>query len=105
MAAVVAEPTPGRMQLVGMWVDPRLRRRGVAQALIGQVVGWSRAHHARELIAWVAETNTAARLLYARVGFRPAGGRQPLPSNPAVDELLLRLPLDSPATVHEQSAV
>jgi RimJ/RimL family protein N-acetyltransferase len=105
MAAVVAEPTPGRMQLVGMWVDPRLRRRGVAQALIGQVVGWSHAHHARELIAWVAETNTAARLLYARVGFRPAGGRQPLPSNPAVDELLLRLPLDSPATVHEQSAV
>jgi GNAT superfamily N-acetyltransferase len=97
MAAVVAESDPGRLQLVGMWVDPRHRRRGVAQALIGQAVRWSRDHQARELIAWVAENNSAARRLYARSGLRPAGARQPLPSNPAVDELLLRLPLD-PAT-------
>jgi RimJ/RimL family protein N-acetyltransferase len=82
MAAVVAEPAPGRMQLVGMWVDPRHRRRGVAQALISQAVRWSRERQARELIAWVAEPNTAARRLDARVGFRPAGGRQPLPSTP-----------------------
>jgi GNAT superfamily N-acetyltransferase len=97
MAAVIAEPIPGRMQLVGMWVDPRRRRRGVARALISHAVRWSRDHQARELIAWVAEPNTAARRLYARSGFRPGGARQPLPSNPAVDELLLRLPLD-PAT-------
>jgi RimJ/RimL family protein N-acetyltransferase len=77
----------------------------VARALIGQAVRWSREQRARELVAWVAEPNTAARRLYARVGFRPAGARQPLPSNPAVDELLLRLPLDSLATVHEQLAV
>jgi hypothetical protein len=41
-------------------------------------------------------------MLYARVGFRPTDARQPLPSNPAVDEVLLRLPLDPPATTHEQ---
>ena len=57
---------------------------------------WSREHQARELIAWVAESNTAARMLYAGVGFRPTDARQPLPSNPAVDEVLLRLPLDAP---------
>jgi RimJ/RimL family protein N-acetyltransferase len=94
MAAVIAEPTPGRMRLVGMWVDPRHRRRGVAQALISQAVRWSRDHQIRELILWVAEDNTAARRLYARVDFRPVGARQPLPSNPAVDEVLLRLPLE-----------
>jgi RimJ/RimL family protein N-acetyltransferase len=105
MAAVIAEPDPGRMQLVGMWVDPRHRRRGIAQALIGQAVRWSRDHQAHELLAWVAEPNAAAGKLYARAGFRPAGARQPLPSNPAVDEVLLRLPLDSPTTVHEQPAV
>jgi GNAT superfamily N-acetyltransferase len=104
MAAVVAEPDPGRMQLVGMWVDPRHRRRGIAQALIGRAVGWSRDHPAGELIAWVAEPNTAARTLYARVGFRPAGTRQPLPSNPAVDELLLCLPLDPATTVHDNGS-
>ena len=94
MAAVIAEPVPGRVQLVGMWVDPRHRRRGNAEALISQAVRWSRDHQARELVAWVVERNTAARMLYARVGFRPTDGRQPLPSNPAVDEVLLRLPLD-----------
>jgi ribosomal protein S18 acetylase RimI-like enzyme len=97
MAAVIAEPdAPGRMQLVGMWVDPRHRRRGIAQTLIRQAVRWSREHQAHELILWVAEDNTAARMLYARAGFGPAAARQPLPSNPAVDELLLRLPLDPP---------
>jgi ribosomal protein S18 acetylase RimI-like enzyme len=102
MAAVIAEPAaPGRMQLVGMWVDPQHRRRGIAQTLISQAVRWSRDHQARELILWVAEDNTAARLLYARAGFRPAAACQPLPSNPAVDELLLRLPLDPPTAVHE----
>ena len=50
MAAVIAEPAPGRMQLVGMWVDPHHRRRGVAQALIAEVVRWSRDHRARELL-------------------------------------------------------
>ena len=100
MAAVIPEPTaPGRMQLVGMWVDPRHRRRGLAQTLIRQAVRWSREHQARELILWVAENNTAARMLYESVGFQPAGARQPLPSNPAIDELLLRLPLGPPTTV------
>jgi RimJ/RimL family protein N-acetyltransferase len=74
-----------------------LYSRRVALELL-EAVRWSREHQARELIAWVAESNTAARTLYARVGFRPGGGRQPLPSNPAVDEVLLRLPLDSPTT-------
>jgi GNAT superfamily N-acetyltransferase len=101
MAAVIAEPVHGRMQLVGMWVDPQHRRRGLAQALIDHAVCWSRDHQARELLAWVAQINTAARTLYARAGFRPAGARQPLPSNPAVDEILLRLPLDPPTTVHK----
>jgi ribosomal protein S18 acetylase RimI-like enzyme len=96
MAAVIAEPAPGRMQLVGMWVDPGHRGRGIAQALISHAVRWSRDHQARELVLWVAENNTAARRLYRRVGFRPAGAHQPLPSDPAVDELLLHLPLDPP---------
>jgi RimJ/RimL family protein N-acetyltransferase len=95
-AAVISEPVPGRMQLVGMWVDPQHRHRGIAQALIGEAVRWSREHQARELVAWVVEHNAAARTLYERVGFRPTDARQPLPSNPAVDEVLLRLPLAAP---------
>jgi ribosomal protein S18 acetylase RimI-like enzyme len=95
LAAVFAEPdAPGRMHLVSMWVDPGYRRRGVARALVDQAVRWAAERRAREVILWVADQNTAARRLYERIGFRPTGERQPLPSNPALSESLLRLPLE-----------
>ena len=95
LAAVFAEPdAPGRMHLVSMWVDPGYRRRGVARALVDQAVRWAAERRAREVILWVADHNTAARQLYERIGFQCTGARQPLPSNPAVTESLLRLPLE-----------
>lgn len=95
LAAVFAEPdAPGRMHLVSMWVDPGYRRRGVARALVDQAVRWAAERRAREVILWVADQNAAARRLYERIGFRPTGERQPLPSNPALSESLLRLPLE-----------
>jgi ribosomal protein S18 acetylase RimI-like enzyme len=97
LVAVFAEPdAPGRMHLVSMWVDPRYRRRGVARALVDRAVRWAAERRAREVILWVADHNTAARQLYERIGFRPTGERQPLPSNPARTESLLRLPLEDP---------
>jgi GNAT superfamily N-acetyltransferase len=90
LAAVFAEPNaPGRMHLVSMWVDPRYRRRGVARGLVDQAVGWAADRQAREVILWVADHNTTARQLYERIGFRPTGERQPLPSNPALTESLV----------------
>jgi ribosomal protein S18 acetylase RimI-like enzyme len=95
MVGVFGEPNaPGRMQLVAMWVDPRHRRRGIARALADQVVRWASERQAREVILWVTDTNTAARMLYERVGFRPTGEREPLPSNPALTQSLLRLSLE-----------
>jgi GNAT superfamily N-acetyltransferase len=94
MAAIFAVANaPGRVHLVGMWVDPRHRRRGVAQALVERAVRWAKQRQAREVILWVADHNLPARLLYERVGFQPTGERQPLPSNPALSESMLRLPL------------
>jgi ribosomal protein S18 acetylase RimI-like enzyme len=65
----------------------------VARALVDQAVRWAAERRAREVVLWVADQNTAARRLYERLGFRPTGERQPLPSNPALTESLLRLPL------------
>lgn len=94
MARIFAEAdTPGRMHLVGMWVDPRHRRRGVAKALVEQAVRWAEERRAREVILWVVDRNLPARRLYERAGFRPTGERQPLPSNPALTESLFRLSL------------
>jgi len=60
-------------------------------------VRWARDRQAREVILWVAEQNTAACRLYERIGFRPTGARQPLASNPALTESMLRLPLEGSA--------
>ena len=87
-----ADP-PGRAHLVSMWVDPGHRRRGVARALIGRAVRWAAEHRADEVILWVADHNAPARRLYEGIGFRPTGARQPLPSDPAQSESLMRLPL------------
>jgi ribosomal protein S18 acetylase RimI-like enzyme len=103
LAAIFADPDgPGRMHLVSMWVDPRYRRQGVARGLVDQAVRWAADRRAREVILWVADQNTAARRLYERIGFRPTGERQPLPSNPARSESCLRLPLEGSLQVPGQ---
>ena len=98
LAGVFAEADPpGRMHLISMWVDPRHRRQGVARALIDLVIGWAAERRASEVVLWVADQNDAARRLYERLGFRPTGERQPLPSNPARSESCMRLPLGGSA--------
>jgi ribosomal protein S18 acetylase RimI-like enzyme len=94
LARIFAElDPPGRTHLVSMWVDAGHRRRGVARALIDRAIRWATERHADEVILWVADQNAAARRLYERIGFRPTGERQPLPSDPALGESLMRLPL------------
>jgi ribosomal protein S18 acetylase RimI-like enzyme len=94
LARIFAEPDPpGRTHLVSMWVDAGHRRRGVARALIDRAIGWAAERQAEEVVLWVADRNVAGRRLYEQIGFRPTGRRQPLPSDPAVTESLLRLPL------------
>ena len=103
LARIFAEPdAPGRMHLVSLWVDPSYRRRGVAHALVDRAVAWAVDRRAREVILWVADQNTAARRLYKRIGFRPTGERQPLPSNPALTESRLHLPLEGPLPASRQ---
>jgi ribosomal protein S18 acetylase RimI-like enzyme len=98
LAGVFAEPDPpGRMHLISMWVDPRHRRQGVARALVDLVIGWAAERQASEVVLWVADHNDAARRLYERLGFRPTGESQPLPSNPARSESRMRLPLGGSA--------
>jgi ribosomal protein S18 acetylase RimI-like enzyme len=96
MATVRLEPDKGgRAHLLGMWVDPSFRGSGVAAALLDHAVGWARDKGATEMVLWVADHNTAARRLYERAGFVATGDRQPLPSNPALPESMLRRSLAS----------
>jgi GNAT superfamily N-acetyltransferase len=100
-AADLAEPAglagvyeeDGAADLVSMWVRPGARGRGVGQALVAAAVGWARDHGHDTLYLWVTESNESARRLYERCGFAATGQRQPLPSNAALTEMRMRLPL------------
>jgi GNAT superfamily N-acetyltransferase len=100
-AADLAEPAglagvyeeDGAADLVSMWVRPGARGRGVGQALVAAAAGWARDHGHDTLHLWVTESNESARRLYERCGFAATGQRQPLPSNAALTEMRMRLPL------------
>lgn len=80
-------------RLVSMWVAPHARRQGVGRQLVAAVVEWARHHDATSVQLWVTKPNAAARRLYESCGFVLSGGRQPLPSNPLLSEVAMRLDL------------
>jgi GNAT superfamily N-acetyltransferase len=88
------QETPGPVELVSMYVRPPARGRGVGEALIASVIEWADARNAASVHLWVTEANKPACLLYERCGFTLTGERQPLPSNPDLDEVGMTLPLE-----------
>jgi ribosomal protein S18 acetylase RimI-like enzyme len=79
--------------LAAMWVAPEYRRRGVGLALVEAVVAWARSQGSAAVTLEVNESLGPAVALYERAGFRPTGGRRPLPTDPGRDAIELRLPL------------
>src|SRR4029079_19611843 len=86
---------PEVVELVGMFVRPQARGRGVGEAVIDAVAGWATQQGASTVHLWVTETNKGARLLYERCGFTVTAERQPLPSNPALGEIGMQRPVES----------
>ena len=60
----------GEPQLVSMWVDPALRRRGIGESLANAVIQWALEVGFERLSLWVSEDNRPAISLYQRVGFQ-----------------------------------
>ena len=83
---------PDTAELVGMYVRPQARGRGVGEALIDAVIDWARDRDTATVHLWVTETNKPARMLYERCGFTVTGERQPLPSSPALGEIGMQRP-------------
>ncbi len=63
------------VQVRGIVVDARVRRQGVATALMEQVRAWARRHRCREIQLNVYQFNTAARRFCATLGFEPLNTR------------------------------
>ncbi|HEX6361222.1 GNAT family N-acetyltransferase [Actinophytocola sp.] len=77
-------PEPDRPMLIGLWVDPAQRGRGVGDALVTEVLRWAAENGWSEVVLRVADGNDAARKLFLRLGFTATGVREPLESNPGV---------------------
>ena len=92
LALVAAEDA----EILTLGVDPDWRRRGVARALLADLIARVRRDGARRLVLEVATDNDAARRLYEAHGFRPIGERRNYyqrPGGVTIDAWLLALPL------------
>lgn len=77
--------------LIGLWAHPAHRGRGVADALVDDLVAWAREHGWASVRTRVVVGNAPAWSLFARHGFIPTGRREPLASDPRVStETLVR---------------
>jgi GNAT superfamily N-acetyltransferase len=57
------------VEVVGVWVDPAHRGRGIAAAMIASVLAWGRDCGASAAQLWVHDANDTAIRLYVRLGF------------------------------------
>lgn len=68
--------------VVGLWVAPEVRRRGIGWSLLDALRRAAVAEDARTASLWVVDDNHAAIDLYVRAGYTRTGERQVLPRDP-----------------------
>jgi GNAT superfamily N-acetyltransferase len=64
-------------ELVAIYVEPRLWRRGVGRALIGAAIDHTAELSYECLLLWTFEQNQRALGFYRAAGFEPDGARRP----------------------------
>src|SRR4051812_28536317 len=74
----------GCYELIAMWVAPDWRSKGMAQALVQQVLKHARGVGVTAVELMVAPDNAAAVALYEGMGFRFHARRERLESNPHI---------------------
>lgn len=82
-------------ELLTLAVEPAQRRHGHGRALLQALLTAAREAGAERVFLEVADSNAAARALYAAAGFHEAGRRRGYfrrPSGPPVDALVLCRP-------------
>ena len=84
LVGAILEPAAplGERHLISLWVTPKRRGTGVAEALVAAVEDWARQDGATALSTWVVEGNEQAKRLYERCGFVATDVRVPLPRDP-----------------------
>jgi len=74
-------------------VDPGYRRKGIARALLDDLLTAARSHGVRRVTLEVRESNSIARNFYARNGFVDIAIRKSYYRNPVEDAIVMLLML------------
>lgn len=94
---VLARRAADEAEVLTLAVQPALRGRGIGAGLLAAAMQQAAGLGAKAMFLEVSETNAAARRLYARAGFAPAGLRRSYYADGA-SALVLRKPLGPVAT-------
>jgi DNA-binding MarR family transcriptional regulator/GNAT superfamily N-acetyltransferase len=69
-SAFVAKKDANTAQLRMLLVEPHVRGEGLGRRLVEECIAFARSHGYRTLMLWTHENLTAARAIYAKLGFR-----------------------------------
>ena len=86
---------PNKRELVGMWVAPSHRRRGIARELLGQIKAWAISEGATTLSLGVRGGNDQAMAAYLNMGMRSSGETMPELDQPTNVIVVMECELES----------
>ncbi|MCI0350241.1 MAG: ribosomal protein S18-alanine N-acetyltransferase [Acidobacteriales bacterium] len=87
---VVARVLEGEWEIENIAVAGEARRRGLGTRLMGELMERAHAAGAEQVFLEVRESNRAARSLYEKWAFEPAGRRKSYYQRPVEDALIYR---------------
>jgi ribosomal-protein-alanine N-acetyltransferase len=90
---VIARCGHEEWEIENIVVGPESQRQGIAGRLIKELVRRVRQSDLQSVLLEVRESNSAARALYEKAGFKEEGRRRGYYRNPEEDALVLRLKL------------
>ena len=85
---LVARHMPPEWELENIVVAPAVRRIGIGKQLMDALLFQAQETNSDAIFLEVRESNTAARHLYEKLGFRENGRRKAYYSNPTEDAVL-----------------
>ncbi len=89
-------------EILNVATDPLMRRCGIAGRMITLLAGYARECGIFNILLEVRESNTPARTLYEKIGFKPVGVRKNYYKNPVENAILMDLKIEKKVTENEK---
>jgi ribosomal-protein-alanine N-acetyltransferase len=91
---LVAHHVPPEWELENIVVAPAARRKGIGKRLLNGLLAAARESNSTAVFLEVRDSNTSARALYEKAGFKQTGHRPSYYTSPSEDAILYRKALE-----------